>query len=165
MERDPPFADSLLWSWVKQQRLPSLSWPISGQSLQSYGRLSKNGHNISHISTLFTHSLCNMIFWLFSSKGEVCSHPSTPWIWPYGFLWYLVCDWIWQKWQCVSSEVRAQEVWLPLLSLVPYSHQAGLAYWRMREHKEQRWVNLNIPTGVPDMLEVLAEISKVAYMT
>lgn len=69
MKKDPPFIDSLLiCSWVKQQRLLSPSWWVSGQYLQLYGRLCENGHNTSFSPIYFTHSLW-LFFWLFLSIG------------------------------------------------------------------------------------------------
>lgn len=56
----------------------------SRQSPQFYGSLCNIDHNTSLLPTCFTHSLCNLSFWLFSSRRNKVSF-SSPWIWT-GFM-------------------------------------------------------------------------------
>lgn len=134
--------------------------------LQFFGSLCKICHNTSLLPACFIHSLCDVNFWLFSSRRNEVSF-SSPWIWT-GLM---TCFTIYPLLELGRSES------VSVLRLDLRRHSCLCTLWGPPQSPS--WANLleddrpqgaemsnsNVPTKAPDMLGFLAKITKIADMS
>lgn len=170
MKRGPPCTDLLLfWSWMKQQRRGCQA--LYNLSLASLFSFMVDGTKLATILYFsLPVSLTAFVVWVFGSLHLKKKKKSLFLFllnldWAFDVLCYLSCDRTWQKWWCVSSEVRPQELWLPPHSLGPHSvAKLGNQLEDKRPHRAEI-SNSNVSNKTPDLLGVPDKINKIADMS